>query len=85
MVIGDLTSGTIFQYFFNAARALFVICYLIFSLNGGIFGITVQNISLSIDLRLFLTIATLLSLLGFAKSILQAVDYLNTRAEYKTI
>lgn len=85
VVIGDLTSGTIFQYFFNAAKALFVICYLIFSLNGGIFGITFDNISLSIDLRLFLMIATLLGLLGFAKSILQAVDYMNTRAEYKTI
>jgi uncharacterized ion transporter superfamily protein YfcC len=85
MVIGDLTSGTIFQYFFNGAKALFVICYLIFSLNGGIFGVTFQNISLSIDLRLFLMIATLLGLLGFAKSILQAVDYMNTRAENKTI
>jgi len=82
MIIGELASGTIFQYFFNGAKALFVICYLILSLNGGIFGVTFQNISLSIDLRLFLTIAILLSLLGFAKSVLQAVNYLNERTEY---
>ena len=85
MIIGELASGTIFQYFFNAAKALFVICYLILSLNGGIFGVTFQNISLSIDLRLFLTIATLLSLLGLAKSVLQAVNYLNERTEYARI
>ncbi len=85
MIIGELASGTIFQYFFNAAKALFVICYLILSLNGGIFGVTFQNISLSIDLRLFLTIAILLGLLGFAKSVLQAVNYLNERTEYARI
>ena len=85
MVIGELASGTVFQYFFNAAKALFVICYLILSLNGGIFGVTFQNVNLIIDLRLFLAIATLLSLLGFAKSVLQAVNYLNERAEYVRI
>jgi uncharacterized ion transporter superfamily protein YfcC len=85
MVIGELASGTIFQYFFNAAKALFVICYLILSLNGGIFGITYQNVNLIIDLRLFLAVATLLSLLGFAKSVLQAINYLNENAEYACI
>jgi len=82
IVIGELASGTIFQYFFNAAKALFVICYLILSLNGGIFGITYENVNLTIDLRLFLAVATLLSLLGFAKSVLQAINYLNENAEY---
>jgi len=82
IIIGELASGTIFQYFFNAAKALFVICYLILSLNGGIFGMTYQNVNLTIDLRLFLAVATLLSLLGFAKSVLQAINYLNENAEY---
>jgi len=81
MFVGDLTSGTIFQYFFSAAKALFVICYLILSLKGGIYGLTYENVSLSIDLHLFLMIATLLSLLGFAKSVLQAINYMSEKEE----
>jgi len=85
MIVGELASGTIFQYFFNVAKALFVIGYLIFSLKGGIFGLTFQNVSLMVDLRLFLAIAMLLSLLGLAKSVLQAINYMNEKAEYTRI
>jgi hypothetical protein len=85
IIIGELTSGTIFQYFFNVAKALFVIGYLIFSLKGGIFGLTFQNVSLMVDLRLFLAIAMLLSLLGLAKSVFQAINYMNEKAEYTRI
>jgi hypothetical protein len=85
MIVGELVSGTIFQYFFNVTKALFVIGYLIFSLNGGIFGLTFQNVSLMVDLRLFLAIAMLLSLLGLAKSVLQAINYMSEKAEYTRI
>ena len=85
MIVGELTSGTIFQYFFSVAKALFVIGYLIFSLNGGILSLTFQNVSLMVDLRLFLAIAMLLSLLGLAKSVLQAVNYMSEKAEYTRI
>jgi hypothetical protein len=85
IIVGELTSGTIFQYFFNVARALFVIGYLIFSLKGGIFGLTFQNVSLMVDLRVFLAIAMLLSLLGLAKSVLQAINYMSEKAEYTRI
>lgn len=81
MIIGELTSGTIFQHFFGAAKALFVIGYLLLSLNGGIFGFSLEGINLIVDLRLFLMIATLLGLLGLAKSVLQAINYLSERAE----
>jgi len=82
MIIGELTAGTIFHHFFNGAKALFVIFYLVFSLNGGIVGTTFQNVSLIIDLRLFLVVAMLLGLLGFAKSVLQAINFLNEKAEH---
>lgn len=85
MIVGELTSGTIFEYFFNAAKALFVILYLILSLKGGIIDLTFQNISFVVDLRLFLGIAMLLSLLGLAKSMLQAINFLSGRAEYTRI
>jgi len=85
IIVGELTSGTIFQYFFNVTKALFVIGYLIFSLKSGIFGLTFQNVSLIVDLRVFLAIAMLLSLLGLAKSVFQAINYMNEKAEYTSI
>jgi len=85
MIIEEFTSGTVFQHFFNVAKSLFVIGYLIFSLKGGIFGVTFQNVNLTIDLRLFLTIAMLLSLLGLSKSVLQAVNHMSESAEVQRI
>jgi uncharacterized ion transporter superfamily protein YfcC len=82
MIIGELTAGTIFHHFFNGAKALFVILYLLFALNGGIVDITVQNVNLIVDIRLFLAVAILLGLLGFAKSVLQAINFLNQKAEH---
>jgi len=85
IIIGELTSGTVFQHFFNAAKALFVIGYLVLSLKGGIFGLTFKNVSLMVDLRLFLIIVILLSLLGLTKSVLQAINYMNEKTEYTRI
>jgi uncharacterized ion transporter superfamily protein YfcC len=81
MIVGELTSGTVFKHFFDAAKALFIICYLILSLKGGIFSLAYQNLSLIVDLRPLIAIVTLLSLLGFAKSILQAINFLNEKEE----
>lgn len=83
MIIEEFASGTIFQYFFNVAKSLFVIGYLIFSLKGGIFSIDFQGVNLMVDLRLFLAIAIALSLLGLAKSMCQAINYLNQREELR--
>jgi hypothetical protein len=82
MIVGDLASGTIYQYFFNVAKALFVIGYLILSLGGGIFGVTFESVRLMVDLRFFLAIAMLLGLLGLGKSVLQAVNFMSEKAEY---
>jgi len=81
-IVEELASGTIFQHIFSASKALFATCYLILSLRIGLFHATFQNINLSIDLSLFFIIAALLSLLGFAKSILQTVNHLSEKAEY---
>jgi hypothetical protein len=81
MIISDLASGTLFQHVFNAAKALFVMFYLVFFLNAGIFEYTVGNVNLIVDLRLFLVISMLLGLLGLAKSVLQAINFVSERAE----
>jgi hypothetical protein len=81
MVVGDLTSGTIYQHFFNVAKALFVIGYMLFSLGGAVFAASFGNVSLMVDLRMFLVIAVLLSLLGLAKTVLQTINYMSEKAE----
>ena len=85
IVIGEFTHGTIFQYFFDAAKTLFIIGYLLLSLKGGIVSLTYQEIILTVDLRLFLMFAILLSLLGLSKSVLQAINYLTQKTEHATI
>jgi hypothetical protein len=81
MILGDLTARTIFQYFFNTARALFVIGYLLLSMGDGMINTSYENFSLTVNLTLLYTVATTLSLLGFASSILHAINFMHERAE----
>ncbi len=85
MILGEIMSGTVFQHFFGAAKALFVILYLIFSLNGGVITLYFQGAQLMVDIRLFLMVAILLSLLGFAKSVLQAINFLNEKTQMESL
>ena len=81
MVVGEMFSGTIFHPFFNVAKSLFIIFYLIFSLNGGIIHVAFENINLTINIQLFIMVSVLLGLLGFAKSMLQTLNFLNKKVE----
>ncbi len=85
MVVSDMFSGTIFQHFFSGARSLFVIAYLIFSLNSGLLDYTFGNVKLIIDVRVFLEVVMLLELLGFAKSMMQAVNFVSGKVELTVV
>jgi uncharacterized ion transporter superfamily protein YfcC len=81
MILSDLTEHTVFQYFFNTARALFFMAYLLLSMGDGVFNASYENFSLTVNLTLFYTVAVLLSLLGFARTILQAINFMHEKAE----
>jgi len=81
MILGEVTSGSIFHYLFDTAKSLFVVLYLLLSLSEELLSVNFKNLNLTIDLRLFMTIAVLFSLLGLAKSVLQAIDFLSEKAE----
>ena len=81
MLLSDLTERTIFSCFFNTARALFFVGYLLFTMGDGVINASYENFSLTVNLTLFYTVAVLLSLLGFARSILQAISFMHERAE----
>ena len=81
MIVGNLMSGTVFQHLFGAARCIFVMAYLIVSLNSGIFDYTLGSVSLMVDLRVFLVIMMMLEILGLAKSVILAIDFVSQKAE----
>jgi hypothetical protein len=81
MILGDLTAKTVFQYFFSTARALFFMAYLLLSMGDGVFNTSYENFTLTVNLTLFYTVAVLLSLLGFARTILQAINFMHEKAE----
>lgn len=81
IVVGELTSGTIYQHFFNVTRAFYVILYMMYSLGNGIIGFSFEGIHILVDLSLFLMFALLLSLLGLGKTIIQAINFINKKTE----
>ena len=81
MILGDLTRGTIFQQFFNVARSLFLIGYLLVSMGDGVISTSFESFSLTINLSMFYTFTVVLSLIGLARTVLQAINFMNERAE----
>ena len=81
MILSDLTEKTVFQYFFSTARALFFMAYLLLSMGNGVFSTSYENFNLTVNLTLFYTIAVTLSLLGLARTILQAINFMHEKAE----
>jgi len=81
MILGDITAKTVFQLFFNTAQALYFMGYLLLSMGDAVFSTSYESFSLTVNLTLFYTIAVTLSLLGFARTILQAINFLHEKAE----
>jgi hypothetical protein len=81
LVAGELIRGTVYQHFLNMAKALFVVGYLMFSMGSGVINLSMGSVNIAVDLRLILTFAVLLSLLGVAKAVLEAVNYMSEKAE----
>jgi len=81
MILSDLTERTILQYFFNTARALFFMAYLLLSMGDGVISTSYESFNLTVNLTLFYTVAVTLSLLGLARTILQAISFMSERAE----
>jgi len=85
VVASELTSGTIFQHAFNIGKAIILIIFFLLALNGGIVSLNLNlegtPIGIWADLRIFLIMLITIDLLGLAKSILQAVNFLSEKAE----
>jgi len=83
VVISQLLSGTIFKYVFNVFSALFLVWYLLYAFTASVLVINMRDIILMVNLRTILSVTIMLSLVGFAKALLELVNYMveNINAE----
>ncbi|MFQ6064467.1 MAG: hypothetical protein ACE5L6_03230 [Candidatus Bathyarchaeia archaeon] len=81
-VVIELFSGTILQHAFSIGRALILIVYFIYALNGGVVTSAIeipgQGLVMHIfaDLRALLALFIFVNLLGFAKGMFEAINFL---------
>ena len=81
MIISTLLMDTVFQHVFSIAKELLVVAVLVSSFQSSVFSVNFENANIIVDLRLFLAIATMFGLLALAKSVLEALNYANEKAE----
>jgi len=81
----QLSSGTIFQHAFSIAKAIVLILYFIYALEGGILTLSIPAVEITInimaDLTTFLAILILVNLLALAKSMFEAINFLSQKVE----
>jgi len=89
LVVGVFSSGTVFQYVFGVARTLVLMVFFICVLNGGIITLTVPvegaSTNIMLDVRVVLAMLVLVCLLGIAKNVVQAIDFVSGKAETKEL
>jgi len=77
----EFFSKTIFQHVLSVGRELFVILYSLHALGGGKITTNVGVMQISVDLSIILVMLISISLLGLTKNALQAINFLNEKAE----
>jgi hypothetical protein len=77
----ELTKGTVYQHLFSITNSLIFVAYFAYILNTSIITFSIEQVSLLVDLRFFFYIFVLGGILGFAKSILQFLSWVNDREE----
>lgn len=81
----QLSSGTIFQHAFSIAKAIILILYFIYALEGGILTLSMSlggiMVNIMANLTAFLAILISVNLLALAKSMFEAINFLSQKVE----
>ena len=77
----EITRGTIYQHMFGIASSLTVVMYFAYMLSTSVISFSVEQFSLTVDLRFFFYVLLMGGVLGFAKSILQLLNWVNEKEE----
>jgi hypothetical protein len=80
MIVRDITVNTVFQNSFNDAKPFFM-GYLLLSVGDGIFSAGFENSTVTVSLTPVYSLAVFFSLLGFARTVLQAINFMNEKME----
>ena len=78
----EVTRGTIYQHVFCIANSLMVVVYFSYLLNTSVINFAVEQVTLMVDLRFFFYVLVLGGVVGFAKSVLQLLSWINEREEH---
>ena len=70
-----VTEGTIYKYGFLVGRALFIIVYLIYATNGGVFSLNFADFRFWVDFVPLLALMVFINILDMARSVLQALEF----------
>jgi len=81
VVVAELLSKTVFQHAFNMAKAIVLMVFFFYSLNGGLVAVNLGTVHIMVDLRVYLAMLLTINFLGLAKNALQTLDFLSERAE----
>jgi len=81
VVAGELTRGTIFQHALNVGKAIVLLVFFVLAFNGGVIDLSVQGIRIGVDLTVFLMMFITIDLIALARSLLQAISFMQGKAE----
>ena len=81
VVVGEFASKTIFQPVISGVRASLVFVYMIYGSSSEVVSLTVDNVSLTMDLGVFFYAGAILSLMSIVVSALELLFFLNKRTE----
>ena len=80
----QLSSGTILRYVLSTAKVIVLIVFFIYTLDGGFLAVDISMegmvIGVVADLSTLLAILIAIDLLGFAKSLFEAIGFLSRKA-----
>lgn len=77
----ELSHGTVFQHVFSIANSLMIVVYFACTMNSGVINFTVEQINFIVDIRFFFALLVIGGLLGFAKSMLRLLNWMNEKEE----
>ena len=81
VVAAELFSKTVFQHVFNMAKALVLIVFSVYALNGGFVTVNFVTLHIMVDLRVYLAMLLTINFLGLTKGALQTLNFLSERTE----
>ena len=77
----ELSRGSVFNPILKIGYSFAMMIYFALAMHGSVVQFQVESVALMVDLRFFFGLFILFSLLGFARSLLNLIDWMNDNDE----